>query len=155
LEGITFQIKRERVNEKIKSFELKDIEGNIVSITDYLGKVVVLNFWAGWCEPCLIEMPVFAKLQNTFKDFPVAIISINIEPPANNNCYEKIFAEYNINFKILNGNSQIKKDYKVPPIPKTFVIDKVGTVQFEHCGTSGSLYEILYAEIDELLKEEN
>jgi len=155
LEGITFQIKHERINEKMKFFKLKDIEGNIVSITDYLGKVVVLNFWAGWCEPCLIEMPVFVKLQNTFEDFPVAILSINIEPPSNIKYYERIFAEYNINFKILNGNFQIKKDYNVPPIPKTFVIDKVGNIQFEHCGTSGSLYEILSAEVEELLKKGN
>src|SRR5689334_22673171 len=57
-------------------FQLKDLAGHTVRLSDYRGKVVVINFWATWCAPCLAEMPELVKLQRDYKEKGIQIIGV-------------------------------------------------------------------------------
>ena len=67
------------INKPAQEFAMKDLEGNIRNITDWKGKVVLLNFWATWCPPCLREIPDFIELQNQYKNADFQIIGIAID----------------------------------------------------------------------------
>lgn len=153
LNDIVFQLKQGSHKRMAQSFTLQNLAGKDVSLQDFSGKVVVLNFWAGWCAPCLVEMPILAELHREFSQLPVAIVAVNIETNNAGENYQDIISKYNIGFIILKGNSSILSQYNVPPIPKTYILDKKGNIRYEHFGTSGSLHQQLRLEITELIAE--
>ena len=67
------------INQPAPEFAMKDLDGNIRNITDWKGKVILLNFWATWCPPCLKEIPDFIELQNEYKNSDFQIIGIAID----------------------------------------------------------------------------
>ena len=60
-------------------FELKDADGNLVKLSDYRGKLVFLNFWATWCEPCVWEMPLMMTLNDTLKDRGFEVLTVSVD----------------------------------------------------------------------------
>jgi cytochrome c biogenesis protein CcmG/thiol:disulfide interchange protein DsbE len=118
------------VNENLQSapvFTLKDLEGNQVSLSDYQGKLVFVNFWATWCGPCRMEIPHFVELVDEYGDDGFAILGISVDDPRD---FEKIpgFAEkFNINYPVLYANGQVVQMYGgIGSIPTTFVINREG-----------------------------
>ena len=118
---------QENKNPMAPVFTLKDLEGNSVSLSDYRGKLVFVNFWATWCGPCRMEIPHFVELVDKYGDDGFAILGITVDDPRN---FDKIpdFAEQNsINYPVLYGTAQVVGMYGgVESIPRTFVIDKEG-----------------------------
>jgi peroxiredoxin len=153
LDELTLLSKRQKTGNLAQGFTLENLNNEQVSLKRFQGKVILLNFWAGWCAPCLVEMPILVELKNEFSNYPFDILSVNIGLLKNTQeYYEKFISEYQINFILLKANDSILSQYQIPPIPKTYVIDKKGFIRFEHSGTSGSLYDRLKIEIKELLR---
>ena len=121
-------------------FTLKDMEGNDVSLSDYKGQVVLLNFWATWCGPCKIEMPWFVEFQRQYKDkgFTVLAISLDddIDPVA------PFVEKYGLNFPVVWGdNDTADKFGGVAALPTTLIIDREGKIVDSHTGlVSKSVY---------------
>ena len=67
------------INKPAQEFAMKDIEGNIRHLSDWKGKVVLLNFWATWCPPCLKEIPDFIELQHKYKSADFQVIGIAVD----------------------------------------------------------------------------
>ncbi len=108
------------------AFTLMDLNGKSVSLADFRGKVVVLDFWATWCPPCKKEIPDFIDLQKAYGSKGVQFVGVALDEP-----YKvKAFAEQNgINYTILFGNDAIAAKYGgIDGIPTTFVIDKKGKI---------------------------
>ena len=109
-------------------FTLSDLSGKAVSLSDYHGKVVLLNFWATWCPPCKAEMPSMESLYRQMKDDGLVILAVNIEP----NGPETVTAFLKENphtFPILyDDKASVQKLYGVYKFPETFVIRKDGTI---------------------------
>ena len=107
-----------RFEEKIKTqnFILKRLDGNEVSLKDYRGKIVLLNFWATWCLPCLVEMPSMERLYNEFKDKGFTILAIDMQEDADS---VRVFKEkYKLNFPILlDSDGSVGQFYGVRSIP--------------------------------------
>ena len=108
-------------------FTLKDLDGDDVSLADYRGKIVFVNFWATWCGPCRMEIPHFVKLTDKYED-DLVILGISVDNP---NDYEKIPAfssNFNINYPILLDNTgEVSYKYGgVSSIPVTFVLNRDG-----------------------------
>ncbi len=107
-------------------FTLSDMKGRPISLSNYRGKVVILDFWAPWCPPCRREIPDFISLQNQYASQGLQIIGIGLDQPNN---VASFVRQYGINYPVVVGNDAISNLYGgVSGIPTTFIIDKEGNI---------------------------
>ncbi len=115
-----------------KDFTLEDLNGRPVRLSDLRGKVVILEFWASWCEPCRYEMPVVEALQQRFKDEGLVVLGINDEDPP---IARRYVEQGGYTFPTLFDKSQaVAGLYGVRAIPALFVIDRQGEIVGRHSG---------------------
>jgi peroxiredoxin len=108
-------------------FKLKDLDGKEVSLSDFKGKKVFLNFWASWCPPCKEEMPDIEKLYEETKDSDLVILAVNLGETKNTT---KSFIDNNkYNFQVLLDSDQsVANQYNITKIPTSYFIDKEGNI---------------------------
>ena len=106
-------------------FTLENLNGKEVSLSDYRGRLVFLNFWATWCPPCRSEMPSMEKLYQKFRDEDFVILAVDLRESQNT---VKDFArDYKLNFSILlDSTGKIGDTYGVRAIPTTYLINPQG-----------------------------
>lgn len=108
---------------------LKDIEGRSVRLSDYKGKIVLLNFWATWCAPCRAEMPDLVKWQREYRKQGLQVIGVTY-PPEELAEVRKFIKSIKVNYPIALGDKQTKALFdKGETIPITVVIDRKGMVR--------------------------
>ncbi|MFZ3100663.1 MAG: TlpA disulfide reductase family protein [Desulfitobacteriaceae bacterium] len=118
------------------NFTLKDLNGNIVKLSDFRGKPVYLNFWASWCPPCKAEIPEIQQFYQQNKD-KVAVLAVNLTFNDKLSDVVKLLKDSNANFPVLldtNANSSVADAYQVYGIPASFFIDKNGLIRETHVG---------------------
>ena len=121
-----------RVNSTAPGFEIPVITGGNVQIKDYIGKPLVLNFWATWCGPCIIEMPLLEQRYNDFSP-ELIILAINIGEPIQT--VRKFVNEKKYTFLVLWDNKNKAQDlYLIDAYPTSFFIDKEGIIRAVHVG---------------------
>ena len=143
---------RVEIGKTAPNFTLKDMHGKNVSLLDYKGKVVVLEFWATWCPPCRVSVPELLDLSNKYPDEDFVLVSISVDE--GRNAVESVsrFAKENgITYQILLADDQVKRSYGIISVPATFIIDKQQKVVLRHLGYSPGMFEELSKEIDPLL----
>jgi len=111
------------------NFSLRDTSGNIVSLSDFKGKVVYIDFWASWCGPCLKEIPHSKKLIQEFKDNST-IVFLGVSIDGNEEKWKNTVQAKNIpGIQLISKDgkeSSILKNYNVKSIPRFVIIDKSG-----------------------------
>ncbi len=116
-----------RFNKKVKAanFTLKDINGKEVKLEDYRGKIVFLNFWATWCQPCRAEMPSMEKLYTKFKDQNFIMLAVDYQESSRvvKEFSEKLSLSYPI---LLDSDGTVGSKYGAFAIPVTYLIDQQG-----------------------------
>ena len=135
-------------------FALKDATGQTVKLSDYRGKVVLLNFWATWCGPCKIEIPWFMTFQQQYKDRDFAVLGISLDEDGWDSVKPYV-AKEKINYRIMVGNDEIDKAYGgLSSLPTTFIIDRNGRIASKHVGlVSKNIYEQEIQRLIEARKE--
>ena len=116
--------------QKVKApqLELRDINGRIVRLSNYQGKVVLINFWATWCPPCRAEMPDLVRLQRENAGQGLQIIGITY-PPESKDRVRRFARSLKVNYPIVLGTRQIKAQFSSDEtLPLTVVIDRDGKV---------------------------
>ena len=107
--------------------QLKDVFGNTVSLSDFRGNVVFLNFWATWCPPCVIEMPSMQKLHRRFKDKNFVMVAINSQETDTQ--VKSFLNKYKLSFTaLLDSSGEVGTWFDVNAFPTTFVLDKEGRI---------------------------
>jgi len=139
------------INKQAPAFSLLDLNGNKVSLSDFKGKVVILDFWATWCPPCVKEIPHFIELYKEYKDQGLAIVGISVDRQGIG-VVKAFNQKFKINYPIVMTDSQVVTAYgDITGIPTTFVIDPSGKIQRMYVGyRDKSVFE---ADIKELLPE--
>jgi len=108
-------------------FRLNDMEGKAVSLSDFRGKIVFLNFWTTWCPTCRIEMPSMEKLHQKFKDGAFAMVTINLQEPAGR--VKEFFKELKLTFTaLLDTEGDVGIMFGINQIPTTYILDKKGRI---------------------------
>jgi peroxiredoxin len=114
-----------RVGSPAPDFELDDLDGNRVKLSDLRGRPVVLNFWATWCGPCRVEMPAIEQVYQTYREQGVVVLGVDVqEPPAKVSEFVK-----NGNFSwrfALDSRGEVMRQYRVVGLPTSVFIDKDG-----------------------------
>ncbi len=114
-------------------FTLQNLEGDQVSLSDYEGKLVVLNFWATWCPPCREEIPDFIEVYSNYRDRGVQFLGVSNE---DQDTLSSFVQEYGINYPILIDGSvdTIMGQWGIRALPTTFILDHNGEVLSSHVG---------------------
>ena len=131
------------------NFTLLDTEGNNVSLSDYKGKVVIINFWTTWCGPCRYEIPDLVQLYDKYnQDLIVLGISLDYDGPAVVPQFEERIG--GVNYQLLYGNNNISNLYGgVTGVPTTFIIDRNMQVFKKYLGYRSP--EVIEKDINELI----
>jgi peroxiredoxin len=123
------------VGAPVLDFELPALDGSgPVRLTDYAGRVVFLNFWATWCEPCKRELPAFEQFTAEQGDTGAVVLAVNSgEDEATVQAFLDAQGITGLNV-LLDPEATVAKQYGVFQIPVTFVIDTAGNVRYPHYG---------------------
>ncbi|HEV7991225.1 MAG TPA: TlpA disulfide reductase family protein [Gemmatimonadaceae bacterium] len=100
------------------------------TLADYKGKVVLLNVWATWCEPCRVEMPSIEKLHREFGPKGLAVVAVSVDDPGAESRVVDFTKELGLTFEVLHDPGQtITRSYQITGYPETFVIARDGTIR--------------------------
>ncbi len=141
-------IKKE-VIELAPDFTLKDLSGRNISLSNFEGKVIILDFWASWCPPCREEIPHFIELYNQYKEKGLEIVGVALD--AKGIDVVQPFSEgMGINYTVLIGNRAVTDLYGgIFSIPTTYVIDREGGIRKKYIGYRDK--EVFEVDIKELI----
>jgi cytochrome c biogenesis protein CcmG/thiol:disulfide interchange protein DsbE len=128
------EVKAESKRNVAADFSLKDIDGKTVKLSDYRGKVVLLDFWATWCGPCKIEIPWFIDMQRRLKDRGFAVIGVSMDEEGWE-VVKPFLAQMNVNYRVVIGSDSVAQSYGgIEALPTTFLIDREGRIAATHVG---------------------
>lgn len=139
-------------SDRSPDFALSDIKGNELRLSDLTGKVVMLEFWATWCPPCVDSIPDMNALHEKYKDRGFVLLGISMDK--GESAKERVEAsikEHSIAYRVLIDDKDVNSLYGVFSIPTSFIIDKNGKLVGKHIGFNPGIKEILSREIEALL----
>jgi thiol-disulfide isomerase/thioredoxin len=131
--------------------ELELLEGGKFRLSDHFGsQVVVLDFWASWCGPCRVTMPIIEKLVNEYGESDVVLYTINMAE--NPDEVRAFLRDAGVDVKVgLDPWFQAARAYDASALPQTVIVDKDGVIQAVHVGVDHNLSEELRVQLDTLL----
>jgi len=117
-----------RVGESAPDFQLENLDGQTISLSDFRGKPVLINFWATWCTFCRDEMPYLQQIYEEWSDKGLVVLTINI---GESHLEVEMFLQISdLSLPVLlDTNEKVAQKYNVPPIPTTFFIDRDGVIR--------------------------
>ncbi|MDP2912387.1 MAG: TlpA disulfide reductase family protein [Candidatus Omnitrophota bacterium] len=145
--GACAQTNAVEIGENAPNFTLPDLKGKQVSLSDFKGKVIILNFFASWCPPCRQEVPDFTELQKTYGDKGFSAIGVALESLKDASAFAD---KAGINYPVLIDDNKASNTYgPIRAIPATFIIGKDFKVAKIYIGARSK--EVFEKDIKELL----
>jgi len=135
--------------DKAPDFTLVDINGEQFKLSDHLGKIVLIDFFATWCGPCISEIEHLKSLYNKYPQDQFIIISIGVDPQETNNDLRNFVQQYGMKWTVTRDTDQVSDKYGVSPIPHLVIIDAEGYKKHDYIGLTEE--STLRLEIDSLL----
>jgi thiol-disulfide isomerase/thioredoxin len=112
-------------------FTLPSKAGGNVSLAQYKGQVVMLNFWASWCGPCRQEMPLLEDIYKKYNKLGFTLIGVNVEPDSN--AANNWLKQTPVSFPVLyDKDSKVSEMFAVAGMPTTVIIDRKGNLRYRH-----------------------
>jgi len=125
---------------KAPMFQAKNlVDGEVISLQDMEGRVLIIDFWATWCPPCRMEIPGFIEIYDKYKDKKFAIIGISVDV-SGETVVKKFIEEYKVNYPVIMVTRQLQSDYEkaigkpIRGIPTTLVVNREGSIESVHVG---------------------
>jgi cytochrome c biogenesis protein CcmG/thiol:disulfide interchange protein DsbE len=137
-------LKNEEKRKEAPDFSLKDINGKTVRLSDYRGKVILLDFWATWCGPCKMEIPWFMEFERKYKDRGFAVLGLSMDDDGWQSV-RPFVQELGMNYRVMIADDRTGELYGlllgpesggISALPTAFLIDRDGRVANEQVGVS-------------------
>ena len=119
---------RSKEGDKAPDFELSTLDGVVIRLSDYPGKIIIVDFWATWCAPCRMAVPELVELQNEYRD-DLVIIGISLDQPYTQQNLKPFIDSYGINYPIVLGTLEVVEAYgNIRGIPTSFILNQDGEI---------------------------
>ncbi len=139
----------QEIGKKAPEFVLNDLSGKPVKLSDFAGKVVLLDFWATWCRPCIMELPHLKELYKTYKDSGLVIVGVAFQSGSARDI-AKSAQKHGLTYPLLMGDDKVDKAYGgIVGFPTKFLIDRKGVLAKKFFGSRSKSQ--IEAEIKKLL----
>lgn len=128
-----------RVGATTPEFHAATLDGTarLKSIADYKGEVVLINLWATWCGPCVIEMPSIQRLYDRYRGAGLKVVAVAVDDPGYEDRIHEFVAEHKLTFEILHdGSGRIEQAFQAQGIPATFLIGRDGRIRKFNLGAA-------------------
>ena len=138
---------------KAPEFTLRNTKGKKESLSDYKGKVVLINFWATWCAPCIQELPSLQKIHEDLKDEEFTVLSINVDAPRDRSKIKPMIKKLNLDFPVLLDNTRSVMSLYNPQmnIPFSVIISRKGEIYAYFSGYHQGLENEIKKAVEEIL----
>ena len=128
------ELKSEAQRRAAPNFTLKDADGNPVNLTDYRGKVVLVNFWATWCGPCEVEIPWFVEFEQKYRDQGFAVLGLSMDDDGWK-AVRPYIASHKINYRVMIASEVVSQQFgDIDSLPTSFMLDRQGRIATNHVG---------------------
>lgn len=134
-------------------FTLNDMEGNSHTLTKYRGQVVLIDFWATWCPPCVVEIPHFVKLYNEYNKKGFVILGASLDTDMKK--LQSFVSNQAIKYPILVDAGEVSSVYAVQAIPTAYILDKHGKIVKKFVGYRPGYEKEIKKILLELLEKED
>ena len=146
-----------RYERAAPNWTLPDLAGKPFQLSDYKGKVVVLDFWGSWCGPCRQELPVFQQMYERYRDKNVVFFGVNWEKGGNGQDLKQLVRNFmdtnKYNFPVvLDHERSAQMAYDIQGFPTVYLIDRTGMIRYQNVGVAEGIEHILADQIDSLLE---
>ena len=141
--------KADRIELSYNSWQLQSDANEILDFKNTKGEVVLVNFWATWCPPCIVEMPSLQELYNDYNEKVEFLFITNDDFETVN----KFKAKKNYNFEVYNPINNIPEELYSRSIPRTFIINKKGEIVVDESGAVDWNSQKVRSQLDQLLSE--
>jgi len=140
------------IGEPAPRFELKDLSGKVVRLTDFSGKVVLIDFWATYCLPCHEAIPEFRKLHDEFKADGFEVVGISVDAYTGN--VPDFVREYKIQYPVvLDPKQETAQSFGFSQLPTTFLVDRAGRIRRKWLGFDPAIGEEIRTEVKAALQD--
>ncbi len=130
----------------------EQVNDSLINLNDFRGKVVYLDFWASWCAPCLVSIPLLNELREQYSAQGFEVLAVNVDTDPEDGI--DFLIDHPVSYPVLTDPEGVTPAlYKLIGMPTSFLIDAEGTVRMVHVGFKESDIEIIEAELIELLGE--
>ena len=136
----------------VPGYKLKTLEGKRISLRDYRGSPLLINFWATWCVPCRKEFPIIKEIQNKFGKDGLVILAVNVDDKRSISGVKSFVSAHSLDFIIpLDPNRKLFNNFRGSSLPLTLLIDASGNVVRTYSGFLGVWEEELDQQLTELV----
>ncbi len=150
--GVAVAANTKLIGQQAPDFTLKSDQGDNKKLSEYRGKVVLINFWATWCGPCQQELPKLAELKQLHDDYDFELLGVNIDEEPDKAI--KLARKLGVNFPVLfDQQKQVSKLYDIDAMPMTILVDRNGDVRYLHRGYKESYLSLYQQQINKLKYE--
>jgi thiol-disulfide isomerase/thioredoxin len=122
-----------KIGDLAPGFTLKDLQGESISLSDFRGKVIILDFWASWCPPCRYSMPHLNEIGQRYQDEGLVVVAVSLDPnmaDISTFLEENGYSDIVVLWESPTAAQAVKTRYGVSGIPHTFVIDRQGIIRY-------------------------
>lgn len=141
------------LDEPPPDLELPDLDGNLVSLRGFVGKIVIFDFWAVWCGPCEQSLPFFQRLEDRYRDHGLVVIGLHVDDEMPRPEAVRAYVEdRGVRYRNLLSTVEADEAFRVFAMPTTYIADRDGIVRTRHIGFNPSRTpERLEREVRDLL----